>query len=175
MGPAAIVFPFIRTIEEAKRAVSSCKYPPAGIRGYGPLKADNYSTMNNNEYFEMSRKEPWIILQIEHIDGVNNLSEMIKIEGLDSIVVGTNDLSGSIGLLGQTRHPEVMRLLDRIAEICIGAGFLFGASIGWHDENVKDWINRSVNWICVDSDISYLINGGRNTYNKIKEMISKGN
>jgi len=128
--------------------------------------------MEGNQYLEMSKKEPWVILQIEHIDGVNNLSEMIKIEGVDSVVVGPNDLSGSIGLLGQTRHPEVLKLLDKIAETCNTAGFPFGASIGWNDENIRDWIKRKVKWLCVDSDISYLVNGGRNTYNKIRELVT---
>ena len=99
MGPAGIVFPFIRTSEEAKLAVASCKYPPVGIRGFGPIKANNYSTMDNGQYLEMSKKEPWVILQIEHIDGVDNLKEIIKVEGVDSVVVGPYDLSGSIGLL----------------------------------------------------------------------------
>ena len=173
MGPAGIVFPFIKTVEEAKLAVSSCKYPPSGIRGFGPIKANNYYTMSNQQYLEMSKEEPWIILQIEHIDGVNNLKEIIKIEGVDSVVVGPNDLSGSIGLLGLTRNPEVLKQLDRIANICNEVGFPFGASIGWDEEDVSDWIRRGVSWICIDTDISYLINGGKNTLEKTKNLIEK--
>ena len=173
MGPAAIVFPFIRTVEEAKLAVASCKYPPAGIRGFGPLKAINYGTIDLGQYLELSKTEPWVILQIEHIDGVNNLAKIIKIPGVDSIAVGPNDLSGSIGLLGQTRHQEVLKLLDRIAETCNKVGFPFGASIGWNEENVSDWIKRDVKWICIDADVSYIVNGGKNTLNNVKNTIKK--
>lgn len=173
MGPAGIVFPFIKTVEEAKQAVASCKYPPLGVRGFGPMKANNYSTMNNEQYLEMSKKEPWVILQIEHIDGVDNLKKIIKVEGVDSIVVGTNDLSGSIGFLTQTRNPEVLKQLDRIANTCNEAGFPFGASIGWNEENVLDWIRRGVGWICVGGDVSYLVSGGKNTLEKTKNLIKK--
>jgi len=173
MGPAGIVFPFIKTVDEAKRAVESCKYPPAGIRGFGPLKANNYSTMDSEQYLEMSKKEPWVIVQIEHIDGVDNLKEIIKVEGVDSVVVGANDLSGSIGLLGQTRHPEVLKQLDRIADTCRQAGFPFGASIGWNEENVSDWIRRGVTWIGVDGDVSFLVNGGKNILEKTRNLIEK--
>lgn len=173
MGPAAIVFPFIRTVEEAKSAVASCKYPPAGIRGFGPIKANNYSTLDGNEYLEISKKEPWIILQIEHIDGVNNLSEIIKVEGVDTIVVGTNDMAGSIGLLGQTRHPEVLKLLDKIEDVCNKANFPFGASLWYNEVMVKEWIDRGAKWICLDTDISYLVNGGRNTISKTMDLFSK--
>lgn len=173
MGPAAIVFPFIRTVEETKSAVASCKYPPTGIRGFGPIKANNYSTMDGNEYLEISKKEPWVILQIEHIDGVNNLSEMIKVEGVDTIVVGTNDMAGSIGLLGQTRHPEVLKLLDKIADVCNKANFPFGASLWYNEVMVKEWIDRGAKWICLDTDICYLVNGAKNTINKTMDLFSK--
>ena len=173
MGPAGIIFPFIKTVDEAKRAVASCKYPPLGVRGFGPLKANNYSTMESEQYLEMSKKEPWVIVQIEHIDGVDNLKEIIKVEGVDSIVVGPNDLSGSLGLLGQTRHPEVLKQLDRIADTCNEAGFAFGASIGWNEETVSDWLRRGVTWICIDGDLSYLVNGGKSTLEKTKNLIAK--
>ena len=173
MGPAGIVFPYIRTVDEAIQAVASCKYPPAGIRGFGPQKAISYGAIDSATYLETAKTEPWVILQIEHIDGVNNLAEIIKVPGVDSIVVGPNDLSGSIGLLGQTRHPEVLKLLDRIAETCNSAGFPFGASIGWNEENVSDWIKRDVKWFCVDGDIPYLFNGGINTLKNVKNLISK--
>ena len=153
--------------------MASCKYPPLGIRGFGPLKANNYSAMDSEQYLEMSKKEPWVILQIEHIDGVDNLKEIIKVEGVDSVVVGPNDLSGSLGLLGQTRHPEVLKQLDRIADTCNEAGFPFGASIGWNEEDVSDWIRRGVSWISVGGDVSYLVSGGKNTLEKTKNLIEK--
>jgi 2-keto-3-deoxy-L-rhamnonate aldolase RhmA len=173
MGPAGIVFPFIRTVEEAKQAVASCKYPPAGIRGFGPQKAINYGAIDTYTYLETAKTEPWVIMQIEHVDGVSNLAEIIRIPGVDSIVVGPNDLSGSIGLIGQTRHPEVLKLLDKIADTCNEIDFPFGTSIGWNEENVNDWIGRDVKWIVVDSDISYLLNGGKNTLNNVNIAISK--
>lgn len=173
MGPAAIIFPFIKTVKDTKLAVASCRYPLKGIRGFSPIRANNYSTMNNSQYFEISESQPWVIPQIEHIDGVNNLDDIIKVEGVDTIAVGPNDLSGSIGLLGQTRHPKVLRLLDKIANICNEANFPFGVSLGWCEENVIEWIDRGISWICVDGDISYLINGGKSTYKKINKLIDK--
>ncbi len=161
MGPAGIIFPFIKTVQEAKLAVSSCKYPPKGIRGFGPIRANTYSTMDNKEYLELAKKEPWVILQVEHIDAVNNLRGILEVEGLDSILVGPMDLSASIGLLGQTRHPKVLKLLDKIAQECNKAKIPFGTSIGFDNENVSDWINRGVDWLALDDDFTYLVNGGK--------------
>jgi len=177
MGPAGIVFPFIKTAEEARLAVASCRYPPEGIRGFAPIRANSYGAMDCDEYLEMSRTEPWVIVQIEHIDAVNDLEEIIAVEGVDTVVIGANDLSGSIGLLSQIRHPKVMELCDKAAEICRKAHFPFGASVLWSEENVRDWIQRGVAWIGVDNDLSYLSNGAKTAYNLTKglaEAVGKG-
>jgi len=178
MGPAGIVFPFVKTAEEAQLAVASCKYPPKGIRGFAPIRANNYGTMDGDEYLEISKTEPWVILQIEHVDAVNNLEEIIAVEGVDTIVIGAYDLSGSIGLLSQIRHPKVLELCDRAADTCRKAHFPFGVSLLWSEENVRDWIHRGVSWIGVDNDISYLISGATEAYNLTKglseELGSKG-
>ncbi len=170
MGPAGMVFPFVKTAEEARLAVASCKYPPKGIRGFAPIRANNYGTMDGDEYLEMSKTEPWVIVQIEHVEAVNNLKEIMAVEDVDTILIGANDLSGSIGLLSQIRHPRVMELCDRAADICKEANFPFGVSLLWSEENVRDWIKRGIAWIGVDNDISYLVSGAKAAYNMTKRL-----
>lgn len=170
MAPAAIVVPFIKTAEDAKLAVASCKYPPTGIRGFGPHRANNFNTINFEDYLKKSITEPLLILQIEDIDAVNNLEDIIKVEGVDSICVGSNDLSGSMGLLGQTRNPKVMKIFDKIAYICNEANFPFGASLGWSEEIISDWIKRRVRWLSVDSEIKFIIDGGKKTFENVNNL-----
>jgi len=170
MGPDAIVFPMVRTVEEAKSAVAVTTYPPKGTRGYGPRRANNYGIMSNDEYLPQVDSGFWRIMQIEHYEAVKNLDEILKVEGVDTIVVGPNDLSGSIGLLGQVRHPEVMKLLDEIGEKCSKAGKPFGTSIGYNRQNVEDWKRRGASWIACGSDTSFILEAGMNTLNSVKEI-----
>lgn len=116
MGPAGIVFPNVKTREEAELAVKSCLYPPEGIRGFGPIRASKYGLTDTLQYVGESASQVWKIMQIEHIEAVNNLEAILEVDGVDAIVVGSNDLSGSIGLLGQTDPPEVRKLMDMIGE-----------------------------------------------------------
>lgn len=173
MGPAAIIFPFIKTVEEAKKAVASCKYPPKGVRGFGPHRAIDYGAMDVKEYLKLSENYPWVILQIEHIDGVNNLEDIIKVEGVDSIVVGPNDLSGSIGLLGQTNHADVKKLLNRISEICNKHSFPFGISMGMNKNDVVEWIKRGASWIVLEKDASFVFKGGKDLINTVKKLLKE--
>ena len=173
MGPDGLVFPFIRTAEEAEAAVAACRYPPKGIRGFGPRRANRYGTLSNDEYLATVDSSLLKIMQIEHIDAVNNLEEILAVDGVDTIVVGTNDLSGSIGLLGQTRHPEVLALLDTIAAKCKKAGVPLGISMGFDKANVADWIRRGASWMGVGNDVSYIAQAGSETIKIVKELAAK--
>lgn len=170
MGPDGIIFPFIRTAEEARAAVAACRYPPIGIRGFGPRRANMYGIQSNAEYLEGVEKSFLKIMQIEHIDAVNNLEEILAVDGVDTIVVGPNDLSGSIGLLGQTRHPDVMALMDVIAEKCNKAGVPFGVSMGVDKTSIADWLRRGVRWIGAGNDTSYIAQAGTEAIMLIKEL-----
>ena len=170
MGPDGIVFPFIRTAEEARAAVAACQYPPKGIRGFGPRRANRYGTQPNDEYLAEVDSSILKIMQIEHVDAVNNLAEILAVPGVDTIVAGPNDLSGSIGLLGQTRHPEVLALLDKMAEECAKAGVPFGVSMGPDKASIADWMRRGVNWIAVGNDTSYIAQAGLETIRFLREM-----
>jgi len=170
MGIDGIIFPFIRTAEEAKAAVAACRYPPKGIRGYGPRRANRYGTQPNAEYLESVDESFLKIMQIEHIDAVNNLEEILAVDGVDTIVVGPNDLSGSVGLLGQTRHPDVLALMDTIAAKSKKAGVPFGVSMGVDKVALGEWIRRGVSWIGAGNDTSYIAQAGADAIKLIKEL-----
>jgi len=171
MGPDGIVFPFICTAQEARAAVAACRYPPKGIRGYGPRRANRYGTVPNAEYIAGVDDSFLKIMQIEHIDAVNNLEEILAVEGVDTIVAGPNDLSGSLGLLGQTRHPDVLKPLDRIAEKCNKAGMPFGVSMGGVDKaSISEWLRRGARWVSAGNETSFINQAGAETLKAIKEM-----
>ena len=170
MGSDGIVFPMIRTAEEAKNAVAACTYPPKGIRGFGPRRANDYGMINNEDYLGQVESNFWRIMQIEHIEAVKNLDEILAVDGVDTIVVGPNDLSGSVGLLGQLRHPEILKLLDEIAEKCHKANKPFGTSIGYNRQTVEDWKRRGTSWIACGSDTGYIFEAGLNTLKSVKEI-----
>ena len=170
MGLDGIIFPFICTAEEAKAAVAACTYPPNGVRGYGPKRAGKYGTMSSSEYLADVDKSFLKIMQIEHVDAVNNLEKIIAVNGVDTIVVGPNDLSCSIGLTGQPRHPDVMALMDTIAKKCKAANMPFGVSMTYDKNSIADWIRRGVSWMAAGNDINYIAMAGKETIKTIREI-----
>jgi len=174
MGPDGIVFPFISSAKEARAAVAACQYPPKGIRGFGPRRANGYGTMPNAEYLAGVDASFLKIMQIEHIDAVDNLEEILAVDGVDTVVAGPNDLSGSLGLLGQTRHPDVLKQFDRMAEKCNRAGVPFGVSTGMLDRvTITEWLNRGVGWISIGNEASFISQAGSETLKTVREMAKK--
>jgi 2-dehydro-3-deoxyglucarate aldolase/4-hydroxy-2-oxoheptanedioate aldolase len=170
MGPDGIVFPFIRTAEEARLAVSSCEYPPRGIRGFAPMRSIRYHFMDLQEYLIGAGAEIWKIIQIEHLDAVRNLDAILAVDGIDTIVVGSMDLSGSVGLLGQTNHPKVRALLDEIARKVTQAGIPLGIATGSNPQTIQEWIDRGISWMTIGRDFDFLTAEAGNALKRIRAL-----
>lgn len=165
LGPDGIIFPYVRTAQEARDAVACCTYPPRGVRGFGPRRAQKYGALSVEDYLEQSDSSLLKILQIEHRDAVEQLDEIAEVEGIDLLVVGPNDLSASYGLLGKTRDARMMPVYDRIAAVCKAHGMPFGVSLGAGDlESAREWLDRGISFLSCGDDIGYMDMGCRMTF-----------
>jgi len=175
MGPAGIVFPFVNTAEDAARAVSACRYPPAGVRGFGPQRAYMYGAVGLDDYLETASAEPWVIVQIEHIDAVRNLTEICAVPGIGSLLIGPFDLSASVGKLGQTAHPEVVGLMDEIAGIARERQMTFGAfSVSADEASIRSWIDRKASWLALDTDTMLMARAGSEAIATVTRIQQRG-
>lgn len=172
MDPSGIIFPFIKTASEARKAVSSCLYPPKGIRGFGPRRSIKYGIMDIEKYIEIADSKIWKIMQIEHIDAVDNLEEILNVDGVDAVMIGPNDLAASLGYLGQNDHIEVKRVMDIAANKIVRSGKPFGTSIGYDPVTIKEWIERGVNYIEVGCDTAFILEAGIQVFKKTKKCFS---
>ena len=110
-GADGIIVPSVNSAEEALKAVKSVKYPPIGNRGVGLARAQGYGFDFEN-YRDFKTKDIKLIVQIEHINAINELDDILKIDGVDGTFIGPYDLSGSLGKPGQWDEPEVVAALE---------------------------------------------------------------
>lgn len=170
LGADGIIFPMIVTREDAEAAVAACRYPLEGSRGYGPFRATGYGAVSAMEYINDVSRKVWVIPQIEHIDAVGNLDAILSVPGIDAVIAGPCDLSGSMGLLGQMNHPEVKKAMDTIAAKAKEKGIPFGVSMIWDEEAMGDWVRRGASLLFCDNEGSYIMNGCRGTLGRMKAM-----
>jgi 2-dehydro-3-deoxyglucarate aldolase len=113
MGAHGVIVPMVNNKNDAVRAVNAVKYPPLGNRGVGLARAQGYG-MEFEKYRDWVNKYSVVIAQIEHISAVENLKDILSVEGIDGFIVGPYDLSASLGRPGDFGSPDMRQALKDI-------------------------------------------------------------
>jgi len=156
-GAEGVIFPQVKSAEEVQAAVSACRYPILGTRGFGPRRPSNYGRASGNEFLDHANREVFAVAQIETIEALRGLDGILAVETLDSIVIGPNDLCGSMGLPGKVDHPEVMDAIQRIIAKAKAAGIPVGMGMGDNVPFARKAVEMGVDWLQCGSDFSYLV------------------
>ena len=171
MGPDGIIVPMVNSAEEAAAFVSACTYPPKGTRGFGPRRASLYGVLSDTEYLSSIDESLVKFVQIEHKKGVDNIDSILEIPGIDSVVVGPYDLSGSMGIVGQLLHPDVLAACRHIVERCKAHHIPCGPSIGpGNEEILRFWLELKTDFIFCGDELSFVKTGAESTIAKIRGM-----
>jgi len=117
-GANGVIVPSVNSVAEAEQAVASVKYPPSGHRGVGLTRAQNYG-IGFKEYKKWLEEDSIVIAQIEHINAVNNISQIINTPGIDGIIIGPYDLSASMGFPGEFERDDVVAALEKVKKTCL--------------------------------------------------------
>ncbi len=115
-GAHGVIVPMVNSVVEAEQAVAALRYPPQGRRGIGLARAQGYGSAFER-YRDWLNQETIVIVQVEHIQAVENLEAILAVEGVDGFIVGPYDLSGSLGVPGQFDHPLMMQAMARIKTV----------------------------------------------------------
>ena len=115
-GAHGVIVPMVKSADEARAAVGAVKYPPQGERSIGLARAQGYG-VDFARYFEWQRDQSLVVVQIEHIDAVNNLESILTVPGVDAYIVGPYDLSGSMGLPGEFQAPQFLEAMAQIRSV----------------------------------------------------------
>lgn len=157
LGVSGLMIPMIETREQARQAVEAMRYPPEGTRGVAPARASDYGR-TFGEYFESADEELLTVLQIETERGLENVEEIVAIDGLDAVIIGHGDLSASLGAFGQWTETEFESALDSIVTAAHDEGKTVGMLATDH-ESIRRWTDAGIDFLLAGADISYLASG----------------
>ena len=152
LAPAGVIIPMVNDAEAAAAAVHSCRYPgDGGDRGFALRRNNGYGKMALADYLECSRREPLVIIQIEHRDAVRNIDSILDVTGVDSICIGPFDLSASYGKIGDFQDQEILAAIDNVREKALQRGIMLGGFCA-----APMWENRFMNWKAIADDVGAL-------------------
>jgi len=155
-GAHGIIVPMVNTAADVEAAVEAVRYPPIGKRGVGLARAQGYGS-SFESYREWLNRESVVIVQVEHIESVNNLEAILACDSVDGFIVGPYDLSGSLGVPGQFDHPSMAEVMDRIKSVGIASGKAFGIHVIEPDtEELRQRVDEGFNFVAYSLDIRML-------------------
>lgn len=154
LGASGIIVPQVNTPEQAAAVVRFARYAPAGQRGVGLARAQGYG-MRFQEYLESANDLVTVIVQAEHATAVDNIDKIVKVPGVDAVLLGPYDLSASLGKMGLIDDPVVTSAIERITDACQTAGMrmgYFGVTAG----AIRPFIERGYTLIAAGVDTVFL-------------------
>ena len=167
LGVQTILVPIVETADQARDLVRACRYPPTGTRGvgYGVSRSGGFGQFEN--YGETADAQICLLVQVETKLGLENLDDILSVEGVDGVFIGPADLSASLGYLGQTMHPDMQKTilgaLKRISDSGKAAGILTT------DEGmIEASLGAGARFVAVAMDIALLIGNAKAAATKWK-------
>ncbi len=158
LGVSGVMIPYVNDKREATVAVRSAKYPPVGMRGAGPRRASVYG-LEWDEYLSKANDSVLVVVQVESVEAVNNVEDILSVEGIDVLFVGPLDLSFSAGLPSKIMHPKVQALIRKVAEAAESAGVKSG--IDSPTEQIAHYADMGMKFIATGGDTNFLLEGAK--------------
>ena len=170
-GADGVIIPYVNTAEEAAHTLVGAKYPPAGARSWSPRNTARYGGIM--EYTVRANDETLVLPQIETAQAVDNIDEILEVEGIDGIMVGPADLGLTMGYPPRmSGNPEVEEKIQHVLNRCQEHGVPFGIFAGAL-ENAEMWVSRGAQIATVGGDVGFMVEGAAKTLKGIEEMLSR--
>ncbi len=154
LGALGVVVPMVSSRADADQAVSFCRYPPLGSRGFAPVRASRYF-QDLDEYISDANGQLSLIVQIETPEAAANIDEILTTPSIDGIFIGPSDLASFMGYPAQTAHPEVVRAVDKLMQSARAHKMPFGLPT-WSPDECLGCVRRGAQLLTLGSDLHFL-------------------
>ncbi len=167
-GAKGVIIPLVNDAEGAKKAVAAAKYPPEGVRGFAFVRANGWGR-DFDAYASGANEEITVIVMIESKEAVENIDEILEVDGVDGILIGPYDLSGSYGVVGQTEHPLVKAAKSRVLAACLKHRKAAGQHIVLPTEQtLAEALRSGYTFLALGMDTVFLADGAKRVVNVVK-------
>jgi 2-keto-3-deoxy-L-rhamnonate aldolase RhmA len=172
-GAMGLLIPHVDTPEEARAVVQATKYPPLGSRGLNLRGVHTGFAQGNGEtYVATMNEESLVLVQIESQQAIQNLDDILAIQGIDGAVIGRGDLSADFGYPGQTNHPEVLNGVELMIAAC-GRHHKIPGLLVQDVESAKTWIAKGIRLVPYSNEVAMLMHTATHAVNRIRAFVEE--
>jgi len=173
-APDGIYVPRIRTRQDVEDVLRLTKFPPRGVKGYGAstCPAGKYLGWQPDTLKQIGFYNDEFVLgiQIETKEAIDNLDDILSVPGIDIAVIGNDDLTLGLGMLGQFDHPDYIAVIHRVITACNRYGVMPGIACG-DPEKIRFWKDQGICAFWCASDIISMWTHTRQQITAIRENL----
>jgi 4-hydroxy-2-oxoheptanedioate aldolase len=160
IGAQTLLVPMVESAEQAARIVAATRYPPQGIRGVGSAlaRASRWNQVEN--YLQRCAEQLCVLVQVESVAGLHNLSAIAAVEGVDGVFFGPADLAASMGLIGRPTDPPVQDAIARGIKTVCSAGRAAGV-LSADPALARKYLDLGALFVAVGVDTTLLVRAAR--------------
>jgi 2-keto-3-deoxy-L-rhamnonate aldolase RhmA len=173
VGAMGVICPHVDTPEEVRHIIDSCLYAPLGQRG---LSLSNihiaHRRTNQKEYVEWANANTLVVLQPETQKAIDHIEKLVSISGVDAVMIGPQDLSLSLGIVGQLKHPMMVEAYERVIAACQKYHVAPGIHLSEFDQ-AKEWLAKGMRFFTFQNDIRMLMDAGKANTSQLRDFIGQ--
>ena len=171
-GAMGVVFPHVENADISKKLVSYCLYPPKGHRSMtGVLPQLDFKQNAIAEVASIINKNMLIVIMLESPEAIENVETIAAIDGVDVVLIGTNDLCMEMGIPGDYSNPKVKDAYIKVIEACKKYGKTPGMGGVYNEELMSEYIKMGMKFILSGSDLSFMMQSASQRSNKLRSFL----
>ena len=171
-GAMGVVFPHVENADIAKKLVSYCLYPPKGHRSMtGVLPQLDFKQQAIADVAKTINDNMLIVIMLESPEAIANVDSIAAVDGIDVILIGTNDLCMEMGIPGDYSNPKVKDAYSKVIEACKKYRKTPGMGGVYNEELMSEYINMGMKFILSGSDLSFMMQSALKRSNKLRSFL----
>ena len=167
IGADGVMVPRVDSADIARQAVRYAKYHPLGERGFGPTRCSQFGHLS--DYVKTANEDRLLFAQLEHRLALENIDEILEVEGIDGFFLGPGDLSQSLGLLGQTGAQKVKETERKIIEKLNQHGRLWG-TLSSDPEGFQYYAKLGGRLMTLGGDLEFLAENAKKSLGEMQRI-----
>ncbi len=161
-GAQGIVAPHVDTPEEAQRIARACRYPPLGHRSVAGAQPQlGFRSVPVGEATRLVNEETLVVVMLETPKAIANADAIAAVQGVDVVLIGTNDLCAEMGIPGKFTEPGVEDAYQKVIAACRKHGKFPGMGGVYEPKLMEKYIGFGMRFILSGSDLSFMMAGAR--------------
>jgi 2-keto-3-deoxy-L-rhamnonate aldolase RhmA len=174
-GAQGVMVPHVNTAAEAHAIVEACRFAPHGHRSAaGSVPSLGYAALSQPEICRRLNQETLLIAMIETPEAVANADAIAAVEGIDTLHIGSTDLSTEMGIPGDYKNPRMQEAFETVARAAKAHGKSMGVGGVREDVEFQSWLFKlGVRYLTSGSDTLYIMSGGRADVKRIRQVAAE--